>query len=121
MKKTLCAAALAAVLGWTGAARADDGVIRIGFITDMSGLSADADGPGGAEAIKMAVADLGGVVAGKKVEVLVADHQNRADVSRRDEIDRYMGEALSHLGGLDVLVNNAGIAGPTAGIGDIAP
>ena len=84
MKKTLCAAALAAVLGGMGGigvAQADDGVIRIGFITDMSGLSADADGPGGAEAIKMAVADLGGVVAGKKVEVLVADHQNKADVA----------------------------------------
>jgi len=81
MRKTLCAAALAAALGGTGAAQADDGVIRIGFITDMSGLSADADGPGGVEAIKMAVADLGGVVAGKKVEVLVADHQNRADIA----------------------------------------
>lgn len=44
----------------------------------------------------------------------------RADVSRRDEIDRYMQTALSHLGGLDVLVNNAGIAGPTAGIADIS-
>ena len=44
----------------------------------------------------------------------------RADVSRRDEIDRYMQTALAHLGGLDVLVNNAGIAGPTAGIADIA-
>ncbi len=81
MKKTLRAAALAALLGMTGAAQADDGVIRIGFITDMSGLSADADGPGGAEAIKMAIADLGGTVAGKKVEVLVADHQNRADIA----------------------------------------
>jgi len=81
MKKTLCAAALAALFGIAGAAQAEDGVIRIGFITDMSGLSADADGPGGAEAIKMAVADLGGAVAGKKVEVLVADHQNRADIA----------------------------------------
>ena len=44
----------------------------------------------------------------------------RADVSRRNEIDRYMQTALSYLGGLDVLVNNAGIAGPTAGIADIA-
>jgi len=43
----------------------------------------------------------------------------RADVGSRDEIDRYMQTALSHLGGLDVLVNNAGIAGPTAGIADI--
>lgn len=62
-------------------AQADDGVIRIGFITDMSGLSADADGPGGAEAIKMAVADLGGVVAGKKVEVLGGRPSNRADIA----------------------------------------
>ncbi|MCC3263290.1 ABC transporter permease, partial [Paenibacillus polymyxa] len=74
MNKALRATALAALLGMAGAAQADDGVIRIGFITDMSGLSADADGPGGVEAIKMASADLGGTVAGKKVEVLVADH-----------------------------------------------
>lgn len=46
---------------------------------------------------------------------------SRADVSQRDQIDRYMQEALARLGGLDVLVNNAGIAGPTAGIADIAP
>jgi len=81
MKKTLNAAAAAVLLSLGGVASADDGVIRIGFITDMSGLSADADGPGGAEAIKMAVADMGGAVAGKKIEVLVADHQNRADIA----------------------------------------
>ncbi|WP_251862746.1 ABC transporter substrate-binding protein [Achromobacter sp. Marseille-Q4962] len=81
MKNTLTAAALAMLLGTATTARADDGVIRIGFITDMSGLSADADGPGGAEAIKMAVADAGGLAAGKRVEVLVADHQNRADIA----------------------------------------
>ncbi len=45
----------------------------------------------------------------------------RANVGSRDEIDRYMQTALSHLGGLDVLVNNAGIAGPTAGIADVSP
>ncbi len=81
MKKILNAAVASALLAISGAAMADDGVIRIGFITDMSGLSADADGPGGAEAIKMAVADMGGEVAGKKIEVLVADHQNRADIA----------------------------------------
>ena len=56
-------------------------VIRIGFITDLSGLYADIDGPAGAEIIKQAVADMGGAVAGKKIEVLVADHQNKADVA----------------------------------------
>jgi branched-chain amino acid transport system substrate-binding protein len=56
-------------------------VIRIGIITDMSGLYSDIDGPAGAEAIKMAVAELGGAVNGKKIEVLTADHQNKPDVA----------------------------------------
>ncbi len=56
-------------------------VIRIGIITDMSGLYSDLDGPAGVEAIKMAVADLGGAVNGKKIEVVSADHQNKADVA----------------------------------------
>ncbi|MEO8937866.1 MAG: ABC transporter substrate-binding protein [Burkholderiaceae bacterium] len=56
-------------------------VVKIGFITDMSGLYSDIDGPNGAEAIRMAIADMGGMVAGKKIELLVADHQNKADVA----------------------------------------
>ena len=56
-------------------------VIRIGLITDMSGLYADIDGPAGAEAIKMAIADMGGSIAGKKIEFLVADHQNKSEVA----------------------------------------
>ena len=56
-------------------------VIKIGFITDMSGLYADLDGPGGVEAIKMAIADAGGSIAGKKIELVYADHQNKADVA----------------------------------------
>ncbi len=62
-------------------AQVSSDVIRIGFITDMSGLYADLDGPGGAEAIRMAIADVGGTVAGRRVELLVADHQNKADVA----------------------------------------
>ena len=62
-------------------AQISDDVIRIGFITDMSGPYADLDGPAGAEAIRWAIADVGGAVAGKKVELLVADHQNKADVA----------------------------------------
>ncbi len=56
-------------------------VIRIGIITDMSGLYSDIDGPGGVEAIKMAVADLGGAINGKKIEVVYADHQNKPDLA----------------------------------------
>jgi branched-chain amino acid transport system substrate-binding protein len=56
-------------------------VIRIGFITDMSGLYSDIDGPAGAESIRMAIADAGGEINGKKIELLVADHQNKADIA----------------------------------------
>jgi branched-chain amino acid transport system substrate-binding protein len=78
-----CALAGAALLGTVSPAQAQisGDVIRIGFITDMSGLYSDLDGPAGAEMIKTAVADFGGSVAGKKIEVLVADHQNKADVA----------------------------------------
>jgi len=65
----------------TASAQISGDVIRIGIITDMSGLYADIDGPGGVEAIKMAIADFGGNVAGKKIEVLSADHQNKADIA----------------------------------------
>ena len=56
-------------------------VIRIGLITDMSSVYADLDGPGGVEAIKMAIADMGGAINGKKIEVLSADHQNKPDLA----------------------------------------
>jgi len=82
MKRTLISlavAALAAVSGCVGAA--DQAPVKIGFITDMSGLYADIDGQGGLEAIKMAVADFGGTVLGKKIEIVSADHQNKADIA----------------------------------------
>ncbi|MCA0243512.1 MAG: ABC transporter substrate-binding protein [Proteobacteria bacterium] len=66
----------------TGAhAQISGDVIKIGIITDMSSVYADLDGQGGVEAIKMAIADAGGTVAGKKVEVMYADHQNKADIA----------------------------------------
>ena len=70
-------------MGFAGIASAQvsGDVIKIGLITDMSGLYADIDGPGGAEAVKMAIADLGGNVAGKKIEFIYADHQNKADIA----------------------------------------
>ena len=55
--------------------------IRIGFITDMSSLYADVDGKTGALAIQMAIDDFGGKVLGKPIELLSADHQNKADIA----------------------------------------
>jgi branched-chain amino acid transport system substrate-binding protein len=56
-------------------------VVRIGLISDLSGNYADVDGLGGVEAIKMAIADFGGTVNGKKIEFVYADHQNKADIA----------------------------------------
>lgn len=85
MRKTFhrIALAAAAACGFAGAAQAQisGDVIRIGIITDMSSVYADIDGAGGVESIKMAIADMKGTVAGKKVELVFADHQNKADVA----------------------------------------
>ncbi|OZI43475.1 ABC transporter substrate-binding protein [Bordetella genomosp. 4] len=77
------AGAIAGTLLHAGAAQAQvsDDVIRIGFITDMSGVYSGPDGPGGAEAIKMAIEEMGGEINGKKIELLTADHQNKADIA----------------------------------------
>ena len=48
-------------------AQISNDTVKIGFITDMSGVYADVDGPAGAEAIKMAIADFGGTLNGKKI------------------------------------------------------
>ncbi|MEJ7139089.1 ABC transporter substrate-binding protein [Amphibiibacter pelophylacis] len=81
MKQTLKITALALASLLATAAHAQTGPVRIGFITDMSGVYSDIDGQAGGEAIKMAVADFGGNVLGRKIEVLTADHQNKADVA----------------------------------------
>ena len=82
---TACTLAGATLMGAAAPAPAQaqisGDVIRIGIITDMSSVYADLDGQGGVEAIKMAIADAGGKVAGKTVEVLFADHQNKADIA----------------------------------------
>ena len=80
MKLNALVAALA--IAFTGAVSAQGtGPVKIGFITDMSGLYADIDGPAGAEMIKWAAQDFGGKVLGRAIEVVTADHQNKADVA----------------------------------------
>ena len=64
--------------------------LKIGGILDMSSLYADITGPGSETAAKMAVEDFGGEVLGRKIEVLAADHLNKADLAAniaRDMLD----------------------------------
>jgi branched-chain amino acid transport system substrate-binding protein len=79
-------------------AQISDNTIRIGFITDMSGVYSSVDGAGGVEAIKMAIAEMGGEIGGKKIELVTADHQNKPDIAAskaREWFDR---------GGVDMLI-----------------
>jgi branched-chain amino acid transport system substrate-binding protein len=69
-----------AVSGTAANAQISDDVVKIGVLTDMSSLYADATGKGSLAAVEMAVADYGGKVKGKPVEVISADHQNKPDV-----------------------------------------
>ena len=91
-QKLIAATATALFMGASGTALAQaQPPVKIGFITDMSGLYADIDGDGGLEAIKMAIEDFGGTVLGRKVEVISADHQNKADIAAskaREWVDR---------------------------------
>lgn len=57
-----------------------DGVIRIGLIEDMSGVYADITGMGAVTAAQMAVDEFGGSVLGMPIEIVSADHQNKADI-----------------------------------------
>ena len=101
MKRKLIAAAVATALsagvGLTGAqqGKLSDDVVKIGVLTDMSGVYADYGGPGAVAAAKMAVEDFGGKMFGKNIEVVNADHQNKPDIAKnvtqqwfdRDKVD----------------------------------
>jgi branched-chain amino acid transport system substrate-binding protein len=66
-------------------------VVKIGVLTDMSGLYSDIGGQGSVVAAQMAAEDFGGKVLGKKIEVVAADHQNKPDVASskvREWVDR---------------------------------
>ena len=83
MRLPLLISALAIIGLSSTAARAQisDDVVRIGVINDQSSLYADAGGHGSVIAAQMAVEDAGGKVLGKPVDVVFADHQNKADIA----------------------------------------
>ena len=70
----------AALVNNSAHAQYTDGVVKIGVLTDMSGIYSDIGGPGGVVAAKLAVEDFGAAAKGMKVEIVGADMQNKADV-----------------------------------------
>ncbi len=101
---------IAALLGVVQAAPASadisGGVVKIGVLTDMSGVYSDIAGKGSIVATRMAVEDcLKAECAGLKIEVVSADHQNKADVAlsiAREWIDRQGVDALTDMGNASI-------------------
>ena len=98
MKRILAGAFACALAMSAGAALAQTKPpLKLGGILDMSGLYADITGPGSETAARMAVEDFGGEVLGRKIEIVVADHLNKADVAAnlaRDMLDNQGVEML---------------------------
>ena len=61
-------------------AQISDGVIKLGIMNDQSGTYSDISGPGSTVAARLAVEDFGAAKKGMKVEIVVADHQNKPDI-----------------------------------------
>ena len=73
-------AVAAALAGAQARAEITGGVVRIGVLNDQSGLYADLAGQGSVLAAQMAVEDFGAEAKGMQVEIVSADHQNKADI-----------------------------------------
>ncbi|KAG0920454.1 hypothetical protein G6F31_020714 [Rhizopus arrhizus] len=84
MKLNRIAAALL-TLGAAGAvhaqAKISDDVVKVGVLTDLSGVYSDLAGNGSVIAARLAAEEMGNKVLGKPVEVVAADHQNKPDVA----------------------------------------
>jgi branched-chain amino acid transport system substrate-binding protein len=77
----IAGALLCALASATAPAGAQDKVLRVGIITDMSGQYKDGNGPGSVIAAQMAAEEIGGTVAGRKIEIISGDHQNKPDIA----------------------------------------
>ncbi|EQM79466.1 ABC transporter substrate-binding protein [Stutzerimonas stutzeri] len=80
IKKTAAAALVSSMIAGAAKAEISNDEIRIGYLADMSGTYRDLSGPGGLEALKMAIEDFGGSVDGKKIVTFNADDLNKPDV-----------------------------------------
>jgi branched-chain amino acid transport system substrate-binding protein len=97
-RRAFLGAALATVASH---ARAQAAPIRVGVLTDMTGLFADSIGPGSLLAARMAAEDAGGSVLGRKIEILSADNQNKADIGSAIARQWYDRDGVGMIVGLD--------------------
>jgi branched-chain amino acid transport system substrate-binding protein len=106
MASMLAAGLLTAIAQPAG--KVSDGVVKIGLLLDMAGLYSDITGTGSVTAARMAIDDFGGKALGKPIELVFADHQNKADVASAkaaEWIDRDHVDAI-----LDVVASTPSLA-----------
>ena len=97
----------------TAAAELSDGKLKIGVLSDMSGVYKALEGPGAVVAAKMAIEDFGGSVLGQPVEVISADHQNKPDIgasTAREWIDAEEVDMITALDNSSVALSVQGLA-----------
>jgi branched-chain amino acid transport system substrate-binding protein len=104
--KALAAAAALALSAGAAQAQISGNVVKIGILNDQSSLYADLSGQGSVVAARMAVDDFKAKDKGLNVEIIFADHQNKADVGSQIANKWYDSE------GVDVIVDtpNSGVA-----------
>jgi len=102
-----CAALQLALLPQLAAAQANED-IKIGVLTDLSGPDSDMAGAGSVLAAQMAVEDAGGTAGGRKVVVISADHQRKADIASALASRWFDNENVDAI--LDVPLSSAGLA-----------
>lgn len=107
LKKISLAVALLAGIS-SASAQVSNDVVKIGILTDLSGLYSDLSGQGSIVAARMAVEDFGKTVLGKPIEIVTADSLNKADVASakaREWIDQQNVDVL-----MDLVPTNVALA-----------
>lgn len=100
-------------LPMTAAAELSDDMVKIGVLSDMSGVYKSLEGPGAVIAAEMAIEDFGGTVLGKKIEIISADHQNKPDIgasTAREWIDAEDVDMITALDNSSVALSVQGLA-----------
>ncbi|MBN9082970.1 MAG: ABC transporter permease [Rhizobiales bacterium 62-17] len=103
-----CGACVAALMSQSAQAQVSDDIVKIGVLTDMTGPSASANGPGSAAAAQMAIDDFGGKVLGKPIALITGDTQNKPDIGAGIARRWYDTEQVDLI--LDVPVSAVGLA-----------
>src|SRR5690554_477484 len=116
--KTLVVTSAVVSLGGLSSAMASEGysddVVKIGVLTDMSGIYTDLSGEAAVEAVRMAVEDFGGELNGVPIEVIYGDHRNRADTGASRAREWYDNEGVDMINDL----SNSGVALAVAAVAE---